>query len=300
MLSVQNVSKRYQLYRRPSDRIVETIGFGRNSKHTDFWAFATFPSNCSPERSSASSAPTVPARARSCRSSPASSDPTSGRVSVEGRVAALLELGAGFNPEFTGRENVYFNSEVMGRSPEDTTRVFGEIEAFAEIGPFIDRPVKEYSSGMYVRLAFATAIHVEPDVLDRRRSPGGRRCGVCQPLHPQARRIEIGRCLDSVRLSRSGDRQTPLPPGRSAARWRDDRPGRAGQSGQPVHRPGPRTRPRSRRSLPGQPASRRLVERDPERRTTRRTGPAGNQRPERAAGARPCQSPVPPRRGRTC
>jgi lipopolysaccharide transport system ATP-binding protein len=91
--------------------------------------------------------------------------PTSGRVSVEGRVAALLELGAGFNPEFSGRENVYLNGEIMGLSRADTEAAFPQIEAFAEIGEFIDRPVKEYSSGMYVRLAFATAIHVDPDVL---------------------------------------------------------------------------------------------------------------------------------------
>lgn len=91
--------------------------------------------------------------------------PTSGRVVADGRVAALLELGAGFNPEFSGRENVYFNSELMGRSREATDRVFDSVIAFAGLGDFIDRPVKEYSSGMYVRLAFATAIHVEPDIL---------------------------------------------------------------------------------------------------------------------------------------
>jgi ABC-type multidrug transport system ATPase subunit len=84
---------------------------------------------------------------------------------VEGRIAALLELGAGFNPEFTGRENVFLNSEIMGLSRAQTERAFPHIEAFAEIGKFIDRPVKEYSSGMYVRLAFATAIHVEPEIL---------------------------------------------------------------------------------------------------------------------------------------
>jgi lipopolysaccharide transport system ATP-binding protein len=91
--------------------------------------------------------------------------PTTGRVAVEGRVAALLELGAGFNTEFTGRENVFLNGEIMGLSRRETERAFPQIEAFAEIGEFIDRPVKEYSSGMYVRLAFATAIHVEPEIL---------------------------------------------------------------------------------------------------------------------------------------
>jgi lipopolysaccharide transport system ATP-binding protein len=91
--------------------------------------------------------------------------PSSGRVLCSGRVAALLELGAGFNPEFTGRENVYLNGEILGLSRKELDQAFPRIEAFAEIGQFIDRPVKEYSSGMYVRLAFSTAIHVDPEVL---------------------------------------------------------------------------------------------------------------------------------------
>src|SRR3989442_10002486 len=91
--------------------------------------------------------------------------PTTGRVVTRGRIAALLELGAGFNPEFTGRENVFLNGEIMGLSRVDIARAMPSIEAFAEIGAFIDRPVKEYSSGMYVRLAFSTAIHVDPEIL---------------------------------------------------------------------------------------------------------------------------------------
>src|SRR5262249_47134191 len=91
--------------------------------------------------------------------------PTKGRVVTRGRIAALLELGAGFNPEFTGRENVYLNGEIMGLSRAEIARAMPSIEAFAEIGEFIERPVKEYSSGMYVRLAFSTAIHVDPEIL---------------------------------------------------------------------------------------------------------------------------------------
>jgi lipopolysaccharide transport system ATP-binding protein len=91
--------------------------------------------------------------------------PTSGRVLASGRIAALLELGAGFNPEFTGRDNVYLNGEIMGISRREMEKAFPAIEAFAELGQFIDRPVKEYSSGMYVRLAFSTAIHIEPEIL---------------------------------------------------------------------------------------------------------------------------------------
>jgi lipopolysaccharide transport system ATP-binding protein len=165
VLSVQNVSKRYQLYRRPSDRIAESIGLNRNSRHTDFWALRNISFELQPGEILGIIGANGSGKSTLLQIVAGVLRPTSGRVSVEGRVAALLELGAGFNPEFTGRENVYFNSEVMGRSPEETSRVFPNIESFAEIGPFIDRPVKEYSSGMYVRLAFATAIHVEPDVL---------------------------------------------------------------------------------------------------------------------------------------
>ena len=82
-----------------------------------------------------------------------------------GALSALLELGSGFNPEFTGRENVYLNAAILGLSTSQTDRIYGRIEQFAEIGPFIDQPVKTYSSGMVVRLAFAVAIHVDPEIL---------------------------------------------------------------------------------------------------------------------------------------
>ncbi|MDG4908804.1 ABC transporter ATP-binding protein [Mesorhizobium sp. WSM4898] len=91
--------------------------------------------------------------------------PTSGSVTVNGRVAALLELGAGFNPDFTGRENAYLNASILGLSSAEMDKRFGSIAAFADIGDFIEQPVKTYSSGMYVRLAFAVAINVDPDIL---------------------------------------------------------------------------------------------------------------------------------------
>jgi lipopolysaccharide transport system ATP-binding protein len=91
--------------------------------------------------------------------------PTSGAVNAVGRIAALLELGSGFNPEFTGRENVYFNATVLGLTKQEIDLRFPEIEAFAGIGEFIDRPVKTYSSGMFVRLAFAVVAHVDADIL---------------------------------------------------------------------------------------------------------------------------------------
>jgi lipopolysaccharide transport system ATP-binding protein len=92
-------------------------------------------------------------------------DPTEGRVDIEGRVASLLEVGTGFHPELTGRENVYLNGAILGMSRAEIRRKFDEIVAFAEVEKFLDTPVKRYSSGMYVRLAFAVAAHLEPEIL---------------------------------------------------------------------------------------------------------------------------------------
>ena len=91
--------------------------------------------------------------------------PTAGEVRVNGRIAALLELGAGFNPEFTGRENVYLNGAIIGLTREEIDSKFEQIARFADIGEFMDQPTKSYSSGMYVRLAFSVAIHADPDIL---------------------------------------------------------------------------------------------------------------------------------------
>ena len=92
-------------------------------------------------------------------------EPTSGRISIEGRVASLLEVGTGFHPELTGRENIFLNGAILGMSRNEITRKFDEIVDFAEVERFLDTPVKRYSSGMYVRLAFAVAAHLEPEIL---------------------------------------------------------------------------------------------------------------------------------------
>jgi lipopolysaccharide transport system ATP-binding protein len=91
--------------------------------------------------------------------------PSSGSASIQGRVAALLEVGTGFHPELTGRENIYLNGVILGMSRSDIARKFEEIVFFAEIDRFLDTPVKHYSSGMYLRLAFAVAAHLEPEIL---------------------------------------------------------------------------------------------------------------------------------------
>jgi len=92
-------------------------------------------------------------------------EPTTGRISIKGRVASLLEVGTGFHPELTGRENIYLNGAILGMSKVEITRKFDEIVNFAEVEKFLDTPVKRYSSGMYVRLAFAVAAHLEPEIL---------------------------------------------------------------------------------------------------------------------------------------
>src|SRR5262249_22137041 len=91
--------------------------------------------------------------------------PTEGRIRLRGRVASLLEVGTGFHPELTGRENVFLNGAILGMTRAEITRKFDEIVAFAEVERFLDTPVKRYSSGMYVRLAFAVAAHLDPEIL---------------------------------------------------------------------------------------------------------------------------------------
>ena len=164
MVLVQNVSKLYRLYRRPADRLRELLPRAR-TRHTDFWALRDIGFELEKGETLGLVGPNGCGKSTLLQIVCGILQPTSGRVVTRGRIAALLELGAGFNPEFTGRENVYLNGEIMGLSRAEIDKAMPSIESFAEIGEFIARPVKEYSSGMYVRLAFSTAIHVDPEIL---------------------------------------------------------------------------------------------------------------------------------------
>src|SRR6266545_1495128 len=164
LVLVQNVSKLYRLYRRPSERLRELIP-GSKPRHTDFWALKDIGFELEKGECLGLVGPNGCGKSTLLQIVSGILQPTTGRVVTRGRIAALLELGAGFNPEFTGRENVFLNGEIMGLSRAEIGKAMPSIEAFAEIGEFIERPVKEYSSGMYVRLAFSTAIHVDPDIL---------------------------------------------------------------------------------------------------------------------------------------
>ena len=164
MVQVENVSKLYRLYRKPSDRLRELLP-GAGPLHTDFWALRDISFHVEAGETLSLVGPNGCGKSTLLQIVAGILQPTEGMVKTSGRIAALLELGAGFNPEFSGRENVFLNGEIMGLSRPEIERAMPSIEAFAEIGEFMERPVKEYSSGMYVRLAFSTAIHVDPEIL---------------------------------------------------------------------------------------------------------------------------------------
>ena len=164
MISIQNVSKAYQLYARQSDRIFNTILPSRD-RVRQFWAVRGVSLQVASGEVVAVIGPNGSGKSTLLQIVCGIIQPTVGRVLTRGRIASLLELGAGFNPEFSGRENVYLNGEINGIGHAETYRAFPGIEEFAAIGEFIERPVREYSTGMYMRLAFAAAIHVRPDIL---------------------------------------------------------------------------------------------------------------------------------------
>lgn len=165
VISIRSLSKAYPVYARPADKLLEFLSLGRRSRHSEFWALSDV--NLDIPRGATVGVIGVNGSGKSTLLQVVAGilQPTAGTCRVEGKVAALLELGAGFNPEFTGRENVFMNGAISGRSRLEMEACIDRILEFAEIGDFIDQPVKTYSSGMFVRLAFATAIHVDPDIL---------------------------------------------------------------------------------------------------------------------------------------
>jgi ABC-type polysaccharide/polyol phosphate transport system ATPase subunit len=164
-LSVERVSKQYRIYARPGDRLAESLTRGRVKRHREFWALRDVSFEVEAGTTTGVIGPNGCGKSTLLQIIAGTLEPTTGSVWREGRVAALLELGAGFDPEFTGAENVYMNAALMGLSRRETERLFPDIERFAEIGQFMSQPVKTYSSGMFVRLAFAVASNVEPDIL---------------------------------------------------------------------------------------------------------------------------------------
>jgi lipopolysaccharide transport system ATP-binding protein len=164
-VTVTNVSKMYRMYAVPSDRLKEMASLGRRIYHRDFWALRDISFQVGRGETYGIIGPNGSGKSTLLEILTGILQPTTGRARATGRVAALLDLGAGFNPEFTGRENIFMNGEIMGLARAEVARSFPRIAEFAEIGDFIDQPMKTYSTGMWVRLAFSAAIHVDPDVL---------------------------------------------------------------------------------------------------------------------------------------
>jgi len=144
VVSAEKVSKVYRLYRHPSDRILELLPFSTARHHADFWALREVSLTAERGEFLAIVGPNGSGKSTLLQILSGIIQPTSGRTLTEGRIAALLELGAGFDVEATGRENVYINGEILGLSRRELDQAFPSIAAFAEIGEFIDRPVKEY------------------------------------------------------------------------------------------------------------------------------------------------------------
>ncbi len=164
-IRVESVSKQYRIYDRPADRLKETITRGRWKAHREFWALKNIHFDVEPGTTTGIIGPNGSGKSTLLQIITGTLEPTHGSVSLAGRVAALLELGAGFNAEFTGIENIFMNAALMGLSKSETEQLLPEIANFAEIGDFIYQPLKTYSSGMYIRLAFAAAVAVSPQIL---------------------------------------------------------------------------------------------------------------------------------------
>lgn len=165
VLRVNNISKRYELYEAPHHRLLQTLFHGRKQFYKEFWAARDISFEVKRGECLGIVGRNGSGKSTLLQIIAGTLAPTIGSVEVQGKVAALLELGSGFNPEFTGRENVYMNGAIQGISKKEMNKKIDDIAAFADIGEFFDQPVKIYSSGMYVRLAFAVAISIDPDIL---------------------------------------------------------------------------------------------------------------------------------------
>lgn len=172
-IRVQNLSKCYQIYEKPHDRLKQSIypriqrvvGTQPRQYYREFWALKDVSFEIKKGETVGIIGRNGSGKSTLLQMICGTLNPTGGNIEINGRIAALLELGSGFNPEFTGRENVYMNAAVLGFNKEKIDARYDDIVEFADIGDFIEQPVKTYSSGMYVRLAFAIQANIDPDIL---------------------------------------------------------------------------------------------------------------------------------------
>ena len=164
-IQVNNVSKMYKLYDKPSDRLKESLGLTKKKKYKEHYALRNMDFKVNKGETVGIIGTNGSGKSTILKIITGVLNPTQGEVEVDGRISALLELGAGFNMEYTGIENVYLNGTMLGFSEEEIDARLQDILDFADIGDFVNQPVKSYSSGMFVRLAFAVAINIDPDIL---------------------------------------------------------------------------------------------------------------------------------------
>jgi lipopolysaccharide transport system ATP-binding protein len=164
-ISVRNVSKKFRLFATPSARLAEALHPFRKAYHHEFWALRDVSFTVNRGEVLGILGQNGSGKSTLLQIICSVMQATEGDVQARGRISALLELGAGFNPDFTGRQNVMLNGSIMGFTRKEMQRRMPEIEAFADVGEFFDQPVKTYSSGMSVRVAFAAAIHIDPEIL---------------------------------------------------------------------------------------------------------------------------------------
>lgn len=165
IIQCKDLGKCYQIYDTPKDRLKQAIWRGRRQYYREFWALRNLSFEVKRGESLGIIGRNGSGKSTLLQLICGTLTPTEGEIQTKGRIAALLELGSGFNPEFTGIENVYLNASMMGLSKEETDNRIEDIFAFADIGNFVDQPTKTYSSGMVVRLAFAVVAHVDADIL---------------------------------------------------------------------------------------------------------------------------------------
>ncbi|MEG0577649.1 MAG: ABC transporter ATP-binding protein, partial [Bacilli bacterium] len=163
VLSVNNVSKVYKVYEHPKEKLLELIDKKKRSQ--DYYALKPLSFDIEKGSSVGILGRNGSGKSTLLQMIAGTVTPSSGTIDIKGRVVPLLELGSGFNQDYTGRENVYLNGAMYGISKKEMENKFADIEEFADIGEYIDQPVKTYSSGMFARLAFAVAINMEPDIL---------------------------------------------------------------------------------------------------------------------------------------
>lgn len=165
IIKVEHISKLYRLYKRPSDRVLDAFHLAKKSSYTEHLALNDVSLSVRRGETVGIIGTNGAGKSTILKIITGVLSPTSGLITVDGRISALLELGAGFNPEYNGIENIYLNGTMIGFSKQEIDERLQDILDFADIGDYVYQPVKSYSSGMYVRLAFAVAINIDPEIL---------------------------------------------------------------------------------------------------------------------------------------